>query len=368
MTSLLFTKEKQRLPMTGLIGVWVVFVLFMAITTIFAYYPDQALNDYIRVVKIQLITFVTMILITDIEKLKKLIWVIVLSIGFFTVKGGIFTLLTGGAHRVWGPPGSFWGDNNAVALTGLVAIPLMLYLRSIYKQQWVKLSFLAATILTLFTTLGSQSRGGLVAICAVSLLFWIKSKNKIISLIFIVFMGSILFSFMPESWHERMETINNYEEDGSAMGRINAWYYSVNAANDNLFGLGLNNWEPQTFLLYAPDPTDVHAAHSIIFGVLGDHGWPGLLFFVSIFFMAWRKLSLIIKQTNKNEDLSDFNRLARMLQVSFVAYLSGGIFLSMSYFDLAWHLVSFVVILNELLIKKNAEKEVEDMKLYPNKI
>jgi probable O-glycosylation ligase (exosortase A-associated) len=146
-----------------------------------------------------------------------------------------------------------------------------------------------------------------------------------------------------------MDTIGAYQQDGSAMGRINAWHYAYNAANDNLLGMGFDSWSPQTFALYAPNPTDVHAAHSIYFSVLGDHGWIGLILYLMIYFLAWIKLANIVKISTKNEELSKYNFLAKMLQVSLIAYFIGGAFLSLSYFDLPWHIVSFVVLIGEFL-------------------
>lgn len=173
-----------------------------------------------------------------------------------------------------------------------------------------------------------------------------------------------VFAFMPASWHQRMDTIETYEEDASAMGRLNAWEYAFNAANDNLFGVGFDSWDPLTFFLYAPNPQDVHAAHSIYFSVLADHGWIGLLLFLLIYYLTWKKLKTIIKQTKEKPELNQINLLAKMIQVSFIAYLVGGAFLSLSYFDLPWHLVSFVVILERAL--KSAPTSPQRINPIPN--
>jgi len=149
-----------------------------------------------------------------------------------------------------------------------------------------------------------------------------------------------------------MDTINTYEQDGSAMGRINAWKYAFNAANDNLLGMGFDSWSPETFALYAPNPNDVHAAHSIYFSVLGDHGWIGLFLYLLIYFLAWRMVTSVVKQTAKQEELKQIHYLAKMLQVGFIAYFVGGAFLSLSYFDLPWHFVSFAVLLRSFLSVK----------------
>jgi probable O-glycosylation ligase (exosortase A-associated) len=349
MGSMLLSKETKSFPLNGITFLWIVFILFMGVTTFFAYFPIEAALQYKQVIKIQLIVFLTMMLITDMDKLNKLIWVIVLSIGFYSVKGGLFTLMTGGSFRVWGPGGTYIEDNNGLAVAVLMVIPLMVYLYQTNDKKWIKQGLLAAIVFSLFTVVGSQSRGALLAIIAVGAFYWTKSQSKVGSGILIALLAFSLFTFMPESWHQRMVGIENYKEDGSAMGRINAWWYAYNAANHNLFGMGFESWAPETFALYAPNPLDVHAAHSIYFTILADHGWIGLFLYLLIYFMAWRKLVNIIKQTAKKEELKQFHSLAKMLQVGFIAYLSGGAFLSLSYFDLPWHFVAIVIILQQIL-------------------
>ena len=47
----------------------------------------------------------------------------------------------------------------------------------------------------------------------------------------------------------------------------------------------------------APDPLDPHAAHSIYFQVLGEHGFVGLFLFVAILATAFFKAGNIAKNT-----------------------------------------------------------------------
>ena len=164
---------------------------------------------------------------------------------------------------------------------------------------------------------------------------------------------------MPLQWHERMKTIVNYEQDSSAMGRLNAWAYSINIANDRIVGGGFESWSLNTFQIYAPDPNDMHAAHSIYFGILGDHGWFGLVMFLLILILTWITLSTIIKHTKHQQDVEWAAMLSRMIQVSFIAYMSGGAFLSLSYFDLPWHLIAITVICRELIMKTQQQENTK---------
>jgi probable O-glycosylation ligase (exosortase A-associated) len=353
----LTSKDVKKPPLNKITVVWIIFIIWMGFTTLLAYFPTEAGTYYLRVVKIQLVVFLTMMLITDLQKLRQLIWVIVFSIGFYSVKGGLFTVLTGGTYRVWGPPGSYIEDNNSLAVAILMVVPFMIYLYQTTDKKFIKRILLVSIPLSFFTVLGSQSRGALIAIVTVGFVYWVKSKRKIVTAFFTLILAGVLVTFMPSTWHERMNTIETYDSDASAMGRINAWEYAYHAANHNIFGMGFESWMPSTFALYAPNPTDVHAAHSIYFSVLADHGWIGLIMYLMIYFMSWRALSRILKQTAIDPMLKEYNILARMLQISFIAYFSGGAFLSLSYFDLPWHLISFVILLEIFVLQQSVNEQ-----------
>jgi len=347
--SIFFSKEKQSMPRDVLLWVWGLFIVWMLVSTVFSLIPESARFEFIKVLKIQLVTFLTILLINSRERMRQLIWVIVLSIGFFSTKGGLFTLLSGGSYRVWGPPESFIEENNGLALATLMIVPLMFFLWQSSHRRWIKYGLVIAMLLSLTSVLGSQSRGALLAIIAVAGFFWLKTPAKLLSGLGIVLFALLAWQFMPESWHVRMESIQHYEQDASAMGRINAWHYSVNVANDRLSGAGMNSWSLNTFAIYAPEPLDVHAAHSIFFSVLADHGWPGLLLFVLILWLTWRNLAGVIKinQARNYANARESLQLAKMIQISLIAYMSGGAFLSLSYFDLPWHLIAIALLLNQ---------------------
>jgi probable O-glycosylation ligase (exosortase A-associated) len=360
--ALIFSKDKKDMPLNGTVFVWVLFILWMFVSTWLAIFPDAAMVAYTKIFKTQIVIFLTMLLITNQKKMDQLIWVIVGSIGYFSVKGGLFTIMTGGAFRVYGPPSSDISENNALAVAILMIIPLMVYLHRIAIDKWIRRGLAFAIVMSLASVMGSQSRGAFLSIIAVAVFFWLKTKSKLVSGMAILFITVLGFAFMPESWHERMDTIQNYEEDESAMQRINSWAYSINIASDRIMGGGLSAWRSKTFAVYAPDPDTVFAAHSIYFSILGDHGWPGLILYLIILGLTWRSLSSVIKQTRSGVD-SHKNHLARMLQVSLIAYMSGGAFLSLSYFDLPWHLFAIALLLKHQLINAKNDDQLNSKNL-----
>ena len=86
------------------------------------------------------------------------------------------------------------------------------------------------------------------------------------------------------------------------------------------------------FSRYAPVPDDVHAAHSIYFQVLGEHGWAGLGLYLLLGFLTWRTGTWVIQRTRHIEELQWATEMVRMIQVSLLGFMVGGAFLSLLYF------------------------------------
>ena len=82
-------------------------MLWMNVTTLFALYPDQAWTQWDKVMKIQLMIFVTMLVMQTRQRIQWMVWVTVASLAFYGVKGGLYTLRGGGMGMVIGPPGGF---------------------------------------------------------------------------------------------------------------------------------------------------------------------------------------------------------------------------------------------------------------------
>jgi probable O-glycosylation ligase (exosortase A-associated) len=346
--SMLMNKEKKRLPSNTLVTLWLVFLGWLALCQTQALNPEVAIPELIKILKIQLVTLATMMLMNNFEKVNQLVWVIVFSIGFYSVKGGIFTVMTGGGYHVFGPEGTDIEENNALAVAILMIVPFMVYLNKYPPRPWVKKIMPACIFLSLASVIGSQSRGALLAIGAVGAFFWWKSGNKVITAAVFALLASFAVLFMPASWHDRMATIGHYKQDSSAQERLNAWQYSFNVAKSRLTGGGLNSWTLVNYRNYGVPTQQAFAAHSIYFSVMNDTGFPGLIVFLSLLLTMWRQLARVIRVTENHPERGDFNFLARMLQISMLAFLAGGAFLSLAYFDLAWHLMAITIVMSHL--------------------
>jgi probable O-glycosylation ligase (exosortase A-associated) len=344
--ALFMSKEKLRAQGSLTLFLWIAFVVWMNFTTLFALVPDEAQIGWSRMIKIQFITFVTLFIMHGRERLYALVGIIALSLGFFGVKGGIFAVLTGGNNIVWGPPGSFIEGNNELGLALVMTVPLMWYLRLRLPWPVLRWPLLGAIGITALAILSTQSRGAFLAICAMVAFLWLKSPKKFWTGLALIVALPVLFSMMPESWYQRMGTIEDYQEDGSAMGRINAWHFAYNLAKAHpVTGGGFNTFTPELFERYAPNPDDFHDAHSIYFQVLGEHGFVGLFLFLSLLAAAFATGQRVIRRARDHPDLEWARDLAAMVQVSLIGYMVGGAFLGLAYFDLYYHLVAILLLL-----------------------
>ena len=336
---MLISQEEKRIVWSREIWILLLFVAWMGVTTTQAVYRDLAVQQLEKVVKIQILTFMTLLMLTSRERVHILVWTIVVSLGFYGIKGGIFTIIHGGVHRVQGPQGSFIGGNNEMALALVMTIPLMRYLQLHEASWWIRRGLAAAMLLTAIAAVGSQSRGALIALVITGSYFWWKSRNKIGAtvLLGIVILG--VLAIMPPEWYERMNSIRDYEQDGSAQGRINAWWTAWNVANDRLLGGGFEMWHSYVFSLYAPEPNNVHDAHSIYFKVLGEHGWIGFAIFMFIWAYTWSRCRRIIRLADDSEDGRAQALLARMIQVSLIGFAVGGAFVNIGNWDMDYYLM-----------------------------
>jgi probable O-glycosylation ligase (exosortase A-associated) len=287
------------------------------------------------------------------------------SIGFFGVKGGIFSLATGGNYRVWGPDGSFIAGNNELALAELMVLPLMLYFAHRAKRHWVRVLHWGCFVLTTISILFSYSRGAFLGFAALAFVMIVRSRYRVPALGMAALLAALLFAVAPASWTDRMFSIKDYQTDESAMGRINAWHFAANLASDRIFGGGFRTFTREWFIVYAPNPTDVHDAHSIYFEVLGEQGYPGLVLFLAILGTTLWRLERLRKRGGGEGGRAWYAELAEMLQFSVIAYSVGGAFLGLAYFDLPYYLIIASLLLEFVVDRQEREPERDEAPIVP---
>ena len=358
-----FTRDRQS-PMQGASAWWLAaLAVWITVSWQLGFNPEDQFEMWSRVMKIYFMTFVTLALLITKRQIITFAWVAIGSLALLAIKGGVFTVATGGQYRVWGPEDSFIYGNNEFALATVIAIPMMHFLQLQLQKGWRRHAMTVAMLLCAAAAIGSYSRGALLAIMAMGGVFWWRSRHKVAAGALIAAATIALFMFMPAQWFERMHTINAYSEDGSAMGRINAWWVAWRVATHHFFGGGMSYQYAQTFQQYGRYEDIVRAAHSIYFEILGNHGFVGLFLFLSVWTAAFFSAAWLRKYAAKADPSASWaGDLGAMAQVSLIAFAVGGAFLSLSYFDLPYDILVMIVLARKWVERRGWEAEAHAAK------
>jgi len=344
------SKDKQPLPNDWRIPVFVMLWIGFAISSTQAYFPDLAWHKFWIVTKIYLPFYFTLVLINTRQKLYYLIITIGGSIGIVAVKGGIFAILKGFSARVYGPPNTQFEENNAFAVAMLISIPLLLLWQKETLNPWIKNGITISMPIIYAASLSSWSRGALLTMGVLTLMLILNSKRKYL-IIPIVFIGAVFVKdYLPQEWFGRMNTIETYEQDSSAMGRITAWIDGWNHTLEHPFtGSGFEGW------LFVTQ-RDWHSSYVEMFS---EHGFIAFALWLSLILGTLTSLTSMPKKTQHIAGMEWVSNYCFMLRASLICYMVGTAFLGLSYWDLLYHLIFISVLLKKIVIEELAIKQVE---------
>lgn len=371
----LATHDKFRLPRSPIVWIYLSFVFWMTVTSFFALDDAAAIfQRWFDVLKIHLFIFLALMLIRGREQIERLIWVMVLALGFYGFKGGIFTVSTGGGGRVWGPSGGVIAGNNALGVALVMLVPFIYYLLQQASKRYLRYGLIVLLVTTILAILGTQSRGALLALVTMAALLGLRGKRPVLTTGALGGLLVLAIAFMPDTWTSRMNTIETYGEDSSAMSRVYTWTTLWNLALDRpLVGAGFNADIPIVFMRYAPPLAGefdfngkIYVAHSIYFQALGEHGFPGLALFLLIGLVTGLRAGSLAKRALKDPDYATWvPLLMRMVQVSLGGFAVGGAFLSMVHFDFAYYIVAIVILVEATMNEPKPKPEVAQPVLAP---
>jgi len=378
-----FQKHKFKNELSGLSVLVGIFLLWGTISSFLTLsVPEIVWHEWNLFVKIIIFYFICTITLKTKHHIYIFLWAIVLSAAFYGAGEGLKYIVSGGRHILKGISGSRLSDRNELALALNIVLPLLVFILSNTKHKLLKAGLTVAVVLNIVAIIGSFSRGGVLGLIVVAGYFFLKSKRKLLLVCLFSTVTLSATNFIPDKWFTRMETINEMGEDNSFLGRISAWKQATLMAVDNpIFGAGFKAGQNHVlWKMYEPefDKLDfivdtshfespfAKAAHSIYFQVLGDQGFVGLLIFLLIILISYRKLKRVVE----NSDDKWMVDLAKMLQISILVYCTGGAALSLPYFDLSFSLFALSHCLYEIMMrKKNTNVEApKDLNERQNEI
>lgn len=341
--SWLISSEPKRLRLDATAWLILSFAIVTSLNTLFALNPAQAVVEWDLTTKALLFVLITIALTTNRIRAHALLWVMAVAIGYYGAKGGISALLHGGNYQILGPAETVVSDNNDIAAGLVVALPLMNYVRMNSARSWVRLTWLAVMVCSTFAVISTYSRGGLLGLVACVGWLWLKSSKKLVSGLAIGLIAVAVIGFMPEKYFARIETIATYQQDESAMSRIEIWGAALKIALARpLTGGGYRATQSQAVIDRYDPGISARDEHNVYIGVLADQGFIGLLIWLALPVVGWRNSRWLIRRARGQPELKWAADFARMGQASIVAFFVAGSFLNIEYWDYYFTLIGLL--------------------------
>lgn len=318
---------------------WLLFLLFLVIVSIATSDVTIRSVDIFRRVFGHIVWFVIIVkVVTDLDKLKLVFKVMVWSHVLILLLNP--AVILNPATRSYLRAGSFLGDGNDFALSVSIALPMCLVLLNSAKTRSSKMLYAGGLAILVLAVVGTQSRGASLALAGSLGFLWWVSKRRLTGMLLlgIAFVGVMVFA--PPEYFQRMESITNYEQEGSARARIVAWKSAVRMAKAHpVTGVGAGHFPIALGRNFRPPEWGGRnlpwmTAHSSYFLILGELGIPGIVFLLALLIGNYRRLRrlMLTARGDPNGEHDEFADVFLKLTASLIAFGIGGAFLSAAYY------------------------------------
>lgn len=330
----------------GLLMLW--FLALVTISVLTAEVTEFAFNRFKTVLGYVFLFFMIAKLVADEKRLRTVFFVLVaLHLVILVLNPKV---VLNPETRNYITNAGFLGDGNDFALSVCIVLPMAIFLFQTAKSFWIRMLFMVVTCALILAIIGTQSRGATLGLAGILFYQWLRSRNKALGIMVGAVVLTLILAFAPPQYFERMNTLRDYEAESSAALRLIIWQSAIRMANDHpILGVGAGNFSVNFGRQYRPlgeSSTSLpwQNAHSIYFMILGELGYPGLIFLLTFFFSNWitnhrrirdaRRLPPHVELTHR--------RLLVSIDSSLIAYAVTGAFLSGIYYPHVFVLAGLV--------------------------
>ncbi|MBN2654295.1 MAG: O-antigen ligase family protein [Nitrospirae bacterium] len=251
------------------------------------------------------------------------------------------------------PTGSF-DDANYFALGLIVSIGMAACLYKLYPKY--KIFFSVSMLMLFFTLMLTASRGGILGLGIMTMLFLLKLKKpqKVIfySALLSIITTVIIINFAPDV-AVRFKG-EDHSTASSTENRKNMLITGINMVKENkLTGIGYGNFKPMA-REYNPELTDtVFVAHNSYLSVAAELGLPMLAAFLILLGSVYFSIRKFIRLTKENERMLT---VLNTIQIVFVGYCCSIAFLTAEREKYLWLLILFIMALGKLVRTEQSKK------------
>jgi putative inorganic carbon (HCO3(-)) transporter len=369
-TLLSFLAERDKKPFK-FTAVMFLLCFFGAWMTFTAFNADPRILPWVKwdwAFKVMVFTvFIPMIFRSRVH-LEALILTILFSVATVSFSAGVKTALGSGGYGVlaiMGGGNAGLSESSTLAAICVMQLPLLHYVynHSILfpGNRWFKLLVLLIATSTILAIIGTSARTGLIASGVLMALYFLRSKRKLVWCVaFAIALGALgTLDLKDTAWGSRMSTIESFDKESSAAGRLKVWEWTLGFVADNPLGGGFDAYKLNRIAsvsgqgditYYEPGIFNGKAFHSINFEVLGEQGIVGFVVYISIMALTFLRLRRIRIVTRHEPELAWANDMALKLGYALAALMVSGFFIGIAYQPYMFYLVAMTVSLGELLL------------------
>lgn len=337
-----------------------VLLLYCAVTTQLADFPLEAAGKWAWVWKALVFAIFLPLTLRTRLRIEAAVLFMVLSAGAIVITGGIKTALSGGGY---GALAFFVQDNTGIyegsiiSTVAIAIIPLIFWLArhgTVFPRDWRVRTFALALVLAcLLIPIGTQARTGLLCIGLLGVLALRTAKNRFVYAAAAGLAALVALPFLPQSFTQRMATIENHQADQSASTRLAVWAWTLGYVKEHPFGGGFEAYRSNRLVIETRDVetsgssvsvaentiTDQgRAYHSSYFEMLGEQGWPGLALWLWLQVSGLWQMERLRRRWGRKAaaqgagpDLQWQAPLANALQQAQLVYLLGSAFVGIAF-------------------------------------
>ncbi len=379
MLGLFAIKDRKSPPAFGAIPRLIaLFALWLTLTTTMSTIPIHPWDKWDWVFKVMIFALFIPYVFRSRVQIEAFILVLIFSAATIFVSAGAKTLLGGGGYgtlAVLGGSNSGLSESSTLAMVCAMLIPLIVYVMRhtlLFPKNWfTRCLFLGIIMMSLATVVGTSARTGIIALGVLFVLMVLKSKKKFLWIASALLVGVIVMNIDVSSttWGSRMSTIETYDQDSSALGRLAVWQWTLEFVQKNPMGGGFDAYAfnriftvTQEGIQYYPEGVlRGKAFHSIYFEVLGEQGIPGFLMYAAMILLSLSKLRKLKKTWDNHEGMAWVSGLADALTSSILVFLAGGAFVGIAYQPYIFYMIGLTVAIDQYAarVQRTIQPEVK---------
>ncbi|MFO1056665.1 MAG: putative O-glycosylation ligase, exosortase A system-associated [Dongiaceae bacterium] len=342
------------------------FAVWVTMTTTWAVVPEEAWIKWDWAIKVLIFAIFLPYIIRTETQLEAMLLTVIFSIGGSLMSFAVKTVVSGGGYD-WSlglSSGSTLVEGSTLSATAVSLVPLILFFARdsrLLPQHWsARLFMYGLAAAGLVTAVGSFARTGLIALATFAGLTWLRSRRKIALAAAFGLALAVGPQLAGENWAARMSTIAQYDEEGSALGRIAVWIWTLQFVAEHPLGGGFGAYRINRIDMPMGDGSgqilevQAKAFHSIYFEVLGEHGVVGFALLMLMLAVMFANLFRVWRSGRRQPELRWRSRLAAALMTSAAIYLVGGAFIGVAFQPYLYYLMDAGIVLAAMKARRPA--------------